>query len=214
MPPPGSPPPQGQPGFDPARPVTAPPPPGYPPPPPPGHQQTPPGYAAFTPHNPGTNFGPLASFGTRLGAWLIDSILYSLALAAAAIPGIVLTFSAFDECSGSQRDNEFECLGDELQAGALLGGILLIGLAFLFIAFIYIRALANTGQSWGRKAVGVKVIDERTGEPPGWGKAIGRTAFAWFISAQIFYIGYLWMLWDERKQTLHDKVAGTHVITV
>lgn len=160
------------------------------------------------------SFGPLAGFGTRLGAWLVDSILYSLATAAAAIPGILLIISGFSECSQTNFDGEFECLGDELQTGSLLGGILLIGLAFLFIAFIYVRALANTGQTWGRKAVGVKVIDELTGEAPGWGKAIGRSAFAWFISAQIFYIGYLWMLWDEHKQTLHDKVAGTHVITV
>ncbi len=140
--------------------------------------------------------------------------MYGLAVAVVAIPGIFLIFQAYDGCSRGEFDNEFRCVGDQLQVGSLLLGIAVIGIGFLLVGFLYLRALATTGQTWGRKMVGVKVIDERTGEAPGWGKAIGRTLFAWFISGQIFYIGYLWMLWDERKQTLHDKVAGTHVINV
>ena len=30
--------------------------------------------------------------------------------------------------------------------------------------------------------------------------------------AQIFYLGYLWMLWDDKKQTWHDKVVGSSVV--
>ena len=36
--------------------------------------------------------------------------------------------------------------------------------------------------------------------------------FAGFISGQICYLGYLWMLWDGKNQTWHDKVAGTFVV--
>ncbi|MEY4173609.1 MAG: hypothetical protein RI900_774, partial [Actinomycetota bacterium] len=33
-----------------------------------------------------------------------------------------------------------------------------------------------------------------------------------FISTALFYLGYLWMLWDGEKQTWHDKVVGSIVI--
>jgi len=32
------------------------------------------------------------------------------------------------------------------------------------------------------------------------------------ISGQIFYLGYLWMLWDDKQQTWHDKVVGSIVV--
>lgn len=129
-----------------------------------------------------------------------------------AIPGIYFLFQAFSDCSRNLADDQVVCLEGEFKVGSLLIGLALLAIGLLAVAALYLHALATTGQTWGRKLVGVKVIDERTGEPPGWGKAIGRSAFAWFISGQILYIGYLWMLWDDRKQTLHDKVSGTHVV--
>jgi uncharacterized RDD family membrane protein YckC len=55
-------------------------------------------------------------------------------------------------------------------------------------------------------------VNAQTGGPPGWGKAIGRQLFAMIISSYVFYLGYLWMLWDSQNQTWHDKVAGTFVV--
>ena len=97
--------------------------------------------------------------------------------------------------------------------GPFLGGLGLILAGILLVAVLYVRALAVSGQTWGKRIVGVKAIRVETGEPIGWGRAIGRTLFAGFISAQIFYIGYLWMLWDDRNQTLHDKVVGSVVVS-
>ena len=130
-----------------------------------------------------------------------------------AVPGIVFIIRAFDDCE-RLGDGEIQCFGDQFGAGSFFGGLALIFVGVIGIALFYTWQVATRGQTWGRQIVGVKVINERTGEAPGWGKALGRGLFAWFISAQIFYIGYLWMLWDDKKQTLHDKVAGTHVIKV
>ena len=96
----------------------------------------------------------------------------------------------------------------------IAGGIALIAVGFLLVAFIYLRALGKSGQTWGRKIVGIKVIGERDGQPIGFGRALGRQLFAAFISAQIFYLGYLWMLWDDKKQTWHDKVVNSIVVKV
>jgi uncharacterized RDD family membrane protein YckC len=32
------------------------------------------------------------------------------------------------------------------------------------------------------------------------------------VSAVVFLLGYLWMIWDSEKQTWHDKVAGSVVV--
>jgi uncharacterized RDD family membrane protein YckC len=32
------------------------------------------------------------------------------------------------------------------------------------------------------------------------------------VSGWVFYLGYLWMLWDSEKQTWHDKMVSSVVI--
>lgn len=61
----------------------------------------------------------------------------------------------------------------------------------------------------GKRALGLKV-----GRPDGsrisFMQATGRF-FGRYLSMIILFIGYLMMIWDDRKQTLHDKMAGTIV---
>ena len=150
--------------------------------------------------------------GIRLGAYLLDGLLYGLLMAVFAVPGAVLLATSFEDCV--TIDDEIFCPDGSPNAGRLAGGIALIAVGFLLVAFIYVRALGKTGQPWGARIVGVKVIGEQTGEPIGFGRALGRALFAGFISAQIFYLGYLWMLWDDKKQTWQDKVVGSIVVKV
>ena len=126
------------------------------------------------------------------------------------IPGIVLLISSLDGCV--TINDEIICPADNSRGWTVAGGIALILAALLITFVLYVRALGKTGQTWGRKIVGVKVVDEMTGEPLGFGKALGRVLFAAAISAQIFYLGYLWMLWDDKQQTWHDKVVGSIVV--
>jgi uncharacterized RDD family membrane protein YckC len=208
MPPPPPPPGQGS---------TPPPPPGVgAPPPPPGGVATAPGYPPYGYAAPPVG-GERAGFGIRLGGYLLDGLLYGLLMAAFMIPGAVLIGAAFRDCYTVERfdgTTDLECPGDSFDWASFTGGVALIILGFLVVAFIYLRALGKTGQTWGRKIVGIKVIGESTGEPIGFGRALGRQLFASFISAQIFYIGYLWMLWDDKKQTWHDKVVNSIVVKV
>ena len=62
----------------------------------------------------------------------------------------------------------------------------------------------------GKLAVGIVVTDEN-GMRIGFGRATGRY-FAKFISAIILGIGYLMAGWTQRKQALHDMIAGTLVV--
>lgn len=70
--------------------------------------------------------------------------------------------------------------------------------------------VGRTGQSWGRKLIGLRVVGAE-GLPIGFWRALGRNVFAGLISA-IFYLGFLWVIWDDKKQAWHDKVFRTFVI--
>ena len=128
------------------------------------------------------------------------------------IPGIVLIVQSFDDCVSF--NDEIICPAGSPDGGLIGAGavLMLIGMVLVFILFV--RAMGKTGQTWGSKIVGIKVIGETTGTPIGFGRALGRQLFASFISSQIFYLGYLWMLWDDKKQTWHDKVVNSIVVKV
>ncbi|MEZ5295080.1 MAG: RDD family protein [Ilumatobacteraceae bacterium] len=209
-PPPGTTPPPPPPGA-----MTPPPPPppsypgapgypaaGAPPVPPPGYPPAP-GYAARPPY---------AGFWQRFGGYFLDSILYGLLIVPFIIAFVVLLGIGLEDCYSDPFTDEIVCNGRE-KAGPIVGGAFVLLAGFVIVVFVYLRALARTGQTWGRKIVGIKVVRTDNGAAPGWGKAIGRSLFAGFISANIFYLGYLWMIWDGEKQTWHDKVAGTYVVS-
>ena len=69
----------------------------------------------------------------------------------------------------------------------------------------------ETGQTLGKRTLGIRVVDFETGGPIGYPRGfiryIGR-----YVSAIVLLLGYLWMLWDREKQTWHDKFAGSVVV--
>jgi uncharacterized RDD family membrane protein YckC len=69
------------------------------------------------------------------------------------------------------------------------------------------------GQTPGKMAVGIKVVDSR-GFPPGLGNAALREVPGKIISYVVIYLGFLWIIWDQRKQGWHDKIANTYVVRV
>ena len=68
----------------------------------------------------------------------------------------------------------------------------------------------NDGATPGKKLLGIKII-KSNGEKIRFSNAIIRY-IGTFISAFTILIGYLWIIWDKKKQALHDKIAGTLVI--
>lgn len=155
---------------------------------------------------------PRAGFGARLGGYLLDSLLYGLLGAVFFIPGIIVLVSAFDGCVSFE--NQTLCPPGKPEGSSIAAGIGLMLIGLIVVVVLYIRALGRTGQTWGRKIAGVKVVGSTSGQPIGIGKAIGRQLFAGFISGQIFYLGYLWMIWDDKKQTWHDKIVDSIVVKV
>jgi uncharacterized RDD family membrane protein YckC len=68
----------------------------------------------------------------------------------------------------------------------------------------------KTGQSLGKRVMKIALISEETGQPIGALNAFLRDLV--HILDGILYIGFLWPLWDEKKQTFSDKILKTAVI--
>jgi uncharacterized RDD family membrane protein YckC len=70
----------------------------------------------------------------------------------------------------------------------------------------------QTGQSLGKKTIGIRLLNEQTGQPIGGGLGIGRYFVHIVDQLPCIPLGYLWPLWDSKRQTFADKILTTVVI--
>ena len=83
---------------------------------------------------------------------------------------------------------------------------LVAGLAY----YTYLEG-SPSGQTVGKRAMNIRVIDFRTGGPIGSSRALIRY-LGRIVSSFVCLLGYLWMLWDNERQTWHDKIAESVVV--
>jgi uncharacterized RDD family membrane protein YckC len=88
----------------------------------------------------------------------------------------------------------------------------LLSLAIAIAYFGYFEG-STSGQTIGKRALGIRVVDIATGGPIGFGRAVVRYFGSW-LSAIPFLLGFFWMLWDSERQTWHDKFAQAVVVPV
>jgi uncharacterized RDD family membrane protein YckC len=86
-----------------------------------------------------------------------------------------------------------------------------VGLFYLIWDYGYRQG--TTGSSLGKSVMKIKVVSEVTGRPIGFGMSVVRT-LAHFIDAIICFIGFLFPLWDSKRQTLADKIMTTVVLPI
>jgi uncharacterized RDD family membrane protein YckC len=159
--------------------------------------------------NPGSPnpTGPyLASYGLRLGGWLIDWLI--LLVIGAVISALTHSFhyahisTNVNGLSSSNRSFRWS------MPGVLLSALIVILYGTLMCG-------SRRAQTVGMMVTGTRAVKLSTGEPIGYAAALGRAVFEWFL-AVIFLLPWvldmLFPLWDPKNQTLHDKVSGTIVI--
>jgi uncharacterized RDD family membrane protein YckC len=100
-------------------------------------------------------------------------------------------------------------IGRAIGVSALSAIFDLAGLAWI----IYNRWYqgGRTGQSLGKKVTNIRLLSESTGQPIGAGMAFVRD-IAHLVDAIICYVGFLFPLWDSKRQTLADKIVHTVVV--
>lgn len=108
----------------------------------------------------------------------------------------------------------FANFGERFVAGLVDGLIMIIpSFFFYFLAPWLYFALTQGGNKQatvGQTAMNIMVM-EIEGRKVDFGRATGRY-FARFLSALTLGIGYLMFFWTDKKQTLHDNLAGTIVV--
>lgn len=89
-------------------------------------------------------------------------------------------------------------------------GLVFYTFLFPFAYFVYFHAVG--GQTPGKMALGIKVV-EQSGSEAGTLRSIFR-ALGYSFSFIFFLAGFAWPLFDPRRQGWHDKIAGTVVLEI
>jgi uncharacterized RDD family membrane protein YckC len=153
---------------------------------------------------PAANVGNLATYGQRVGAYLIDGLIASIAL----LPGYALFFISAAAASNKNGG------GIGSLFGILAFVLFLAGGAFTIWNVGWRQG--SRGQSIGKGVMKIKLVKLDTGQPPGGGLGIGRYLIRAALGGVSFGIysllTVLWPLWDERRQSLDDKILSTLVV--
>ena len=147
----------------------------------------------------------LSGWWRRAGALIIDGIVVNVV---ASIIGAVIGVSTF--ASGS--DFEGESSGLDI-------AFIFIGLAISAIYYCWLMQSTN-GQTLGKMATGIRVVRE-DGEAMDAAFAFKRQIlvigiifnfFGILLLGIPFLLNYLWPLWDDGNQALHDKMVNSRVV--
>jgi uncharacterized RDD family membrane protein YckC len=197
---------------------------GYPPPgdvppggyPPPGGLQPPPPYQPPGPSGPPGGYGqpgPAGGYG-QPGAYPPPAGGYQ---PPGSYPSPAGTAGALAEWPQRALGGLIDFVAPWLVVGVISQASDVLGF-FAWIAslvWFFYNAYLNgtTGQSIGKQTVGLKVVSAETGQTIGGGMGVVR-AILHIVDSIPCYVGYLWPLWDGKKQTFADKIVKTVVIVV
>jgi uncharacterized RDD family membrane protein YckC len=155
--------------------------------------------------------GPRVEYGgfwLRFLAYLIDGVVMSMGVVLILIPLIFLTGlgALLSEIHPQEELND-------------AGVFLIIGVVFLFatvsLAVTWLYHALMESSEWqatvGKKALGLVVTDS-TGRRVSFGRATGRH-FAKIVTNMVpAFIGYIMAGFTEKKQALHDMIAGCLIL--
>lgn len=127
--------------------------------------------------------GKYAEFLTRFAAIFIDGVIISIA-------------SSLVSTTSINADNGM--IGSSTP-GFLVGGL------YYVLMWTY-----SGGQTLGKKVMKIRVVRE-DGKPVDLQTSILRY-LGYMVSGLVFGLGFLWVLFDARRQGWHDKIAHTLVV--
>lgn len=147
--------------------------------------------------------GPYAHWGLRVASYLLDTLL----VAPFSVTAVVLQFT-----NTKYEWSDGRLLTVQTPSGAtmaLIWALEIIGFAIVMWNIAYRQG--TTGYSVGKQVVGIKLVREQDGRVLGAWPAFGRNILH-ILDGLSLLIGYLWPLWDAKRQTFADKCMHTVVI--
>lgn len=149
-----------------------------------------------------------AGFWRRFAAYLLDAlVVLTVVIGVPFTIGIVIGVS--DAMSGRRTTQADFAFGNDADRAVGLAVY-----AFLFVTTLAYSSLMESSPSQatlGKLAMGLKVVDLH-GRRISLGHAVGRALARIFLSELLFKLGFLMAAFTDRRQALHDLVAGTLVV--
>ena len=147
-----------------------------------------------------------APWPRRVLAFLLDAVPIVI-LAALAV--MLLYLTRIRGCDGdpSARDLGAQCASNTSPLGVIcfvVAWLAIIGYGIWNFGY----RQGRTGSSVGKTALRLRVVDVASGEPIGFLRSVIRQ-FAHVVEPLSLGLGYLWPLWDSKRQTFADKLAST-----
>ena len=147
---------------------------------------------------PTTHLGQYAGFVTRLVSFVIDRALVGV-VAFVSLQSIDYVLSAF-------KINQLLGFWDMSWQGR---SILLAAIYAILSVCYDIGCWMLAGQTPGKRVMGLRIL-RSDGCRLRFGNALRREIG--YVISGILFLGYLWILVDNRRQGFHDKLAGTIVV--
>ena len=136
-----------------------------------------------------------AGFGARLGSFILDYII--MQVYSQILSFVLLGVSTFDQ-------------GNSVASGIAVAAYFVLSIGGSYFYYIYLMGSPKHQATLGMKALKLKVV-RSDGSPITKWRAFGRM-MATVISGLLLGIGYLMVLWDKEKATLHDRIADTRIV--
>ncbi len=148
-----------------------------------GSPAAPPAPAASSQHR------PYANWGQRAVALLIDGLIVLASIIVAVLIAALI--------------------GQVSSDLALV--VLAVGYIAIIVAHLYLTwwLPGITGQTPGKRVMGYEIVREDNGQYLGGGAYLGRSFIGSIVNGLVFYLGWLWPLWDDKNQTWADKIFSS-----
>lgn len=149
-----------------------------------------------------------AGFWWRFLAYLIDVVLIWFFNWIVITPVMALFGLSAASAISSGSMNEGQAIG---MLGAFFGATMVLYLVLIVITWLYFALMESSKfqGTVGKIAIGL-VVTDMEGNRITFARATGRY-FGKILSSLIFMIGYIMAGFTEKKQALHDMLAGTLV---
>lgn len=165
---------------------------------------------------------PLASWGSRLGAWLLDGVIAGVVFAALLAPLWISVFRGmFDNLhhwidthpSGASPTNPFFIYDGHVSAVIWLG-VLSVGLQWIYVIGFWRWKQATPG----KLLLGLRIEYRDRTDRLSWASILQRwlvqyaAPLTYGVGSIFLLVDGLWPLWDPQSQALHEKWPRTNVV--
>jgi uncharacterized RDD family membrane protein YckC len=136
-----------------------------------------------------------AGFGTRFASYILDYIIMQ-------VYSSIVSFATIGVSAFSMQTADV--------SGAAMAVYYVLAFGGNLFYIIYFMGSPRHQSTIGMKALKIKVV-RTDGSMITKKRALGRY-LASILSSMILMIGYLMVLWDKEKATLHDRIADTRIV--